>query len=161
MYDEVLFGKDAMAFAGMKRGAEMGGAAGQRMDASLVGDAMAPSGLSRPRARSLSSTPTAAAGDSLFSEAKQKKAAAPKKEKAAAKPPPPEPSGDVRSGTTKVTELKLGSRVENSLRQNGIATLADLCKWTPDELLALSGIGPKSLEKIQEEVARSGWRIGG
>ena len=85
--------------------------------------------------------------------------AASSKKKTSTKKKAAAPKGDPVDGSTKVTELKLGARVENSLRQSGISTLSDLCSRRKDDLLTLNGIGPKSLDKIISMVEDLGWSI--
>ena len=204
VYDEVLFGKNAVAYAGLesvpgRRGPPPADAGGPVVDAALYGDAMAPSRRSSVARSSqtsssatiereedqfmidyddssLASSETAAAAVVAAEEEKEQEvkaekkktvkkkvatadSAASSKKKTSTKKKAAAPKGDPVDGSTKVTELKLGARVENSLRQSGISTLSDLCSRRKDDLLTLNGIGPKSLDKIISMVEDLGWSI--
>jgi carbon monoxide dehydrogenase subunit G len=53
-------------------------------------------------------------------------------------------------------ELALPVRAYNSLRKEGVHTVADLVAKTPQELLAIDNIGPASIEDIRQRLADRG-----
>src|SRR5262249_26717535 len=53
-------------------------------------------------------------------------------------------------------ELALPVRAYNSLRKEGVHTVADLGAKTPQELLAIDNIGPASIEDIRQRLADRG-----
>ena len=53
-------------------------------------------------------------------------------------------------------ELSLPLRAYNSLRREGVHTVADLVAKTPQELLAIENIGPASVEEIRQRLADRG-----
>src|SRR5258707_3343525 len=55
-----------------------------------------------------------------------------------------------------VDDLKLPPRATSSLRREGIATVAQLAAKTEDELLAIDGIGPASVEEIKAKLTDLG-----
>ncbi len=74
--------------------------------------------------------------------------------------------GAARAGTAAavaampIEELSLPVRAFNSLRREGIHTVADLTARTPDQLLAIDGIGPASVEEIRQKLADRGLALG-
>ena len=55
-----------------------------------------------------------------------------------------------------VDELQLSLRSYNSLRREGIHTVADLASRTREDLLAIDNIGPASVEEIRQKLAALG-----
>ena len=55
-----------------------------------------------------------------------------------------------------IYDLVLPNNVISALARNGIETIEDLCSKTPYDLLALKGIGMKSVEMISEELEYHG-----
>ena len=55
-----------------------------------------------------------------------------------------------------VDDLKLPPRATSSLRREGITTVAQLAAKTEDELLAIDGIGPASVEEIKAKLTDLG-----
>jgi carbon monoxide dehydrogenase subunit G len=55
-----------------------------------------------------------------------------------------------------IEELNLPLRAYNSLRREGVHTVADLVARTPSELLAIDNIGPASVEEIRQRLAERG-----
>jgi carbon monoxide dehydrogenase subunit G len=55
-----------------------------------------------------------------------------------------------------IEELSLPLRAYNSLRREGVHTVADLVAKTPQELLAIDNIGPASVEEIRQRLADRG-----
>jgi carbon monoxide dehydrogenase subunit G len=55
-----------------------------------------------------------------------------------------------------IEELSLPLRAYNSLRREGVHTVADLVAKTPQELLAIENIGPASVEEIRQRLADRG-----
>jgi carbon monoxide dehydrogenase subunit G len=55
-----------------------------------------------------------------------------------------------------IEELNLPVRFYNSLRREGIHTVADLAAKTREELLAIDHIGPASVEEIRQKLADQG-----
>jgi DNA-directed RNA polymerase alpha subunit len=49
---------------------------------------------------------------------------------------------------------KTTSPTERALKEIGIEYLEDLCKYSVDELLALHGVGPKSIRILQEDLKK-------
>jgi carbon monoxide dehydrogenase subunit G len=62
--------------------------------------------------------------------------------------------------TTPIEELNLPVRAFNSLRREGLHTVADLTARTADQLLAIDGIGPASVEDIRQKLADRGLALG-
>lgn len=56
-----------------------------------------------------------------------------------------------------IQELYLPERLTNCLEQDGIYTIEDLLQRTPQSLLSLPNLGPKSLEEIYAKLARHGF----
>jgi hypothetical protein len=71
-----------------------------------------------------------------------------------------EPGGAVTSGAEAlrlpIEELSLPLRAYNSLRREGVHTVADLTARTPQQLLAIDNIGPASIEEIRQRLAARG-----
>ena len=59
-----------------------------------------------------------------------------------------------------IDELKLPPRATSSLHKNGIATVGDLASKNDDELLAIDGIGPASVEDIKAKLSDLGFTLG-
>jgi carbon monoxide dehydrogenase subunit G len=55
-----------------------------------------------------------------------------------------------------IEELNLPLRAYNSLRREGVHTVADLVARTPADLLAIENIGPASVEEIRQRLAERG-----
>jgi carbon monoxide dehydrogenase subunit G len=55
-----------------------------------------------------------------------------------------------------IEELELPLRAYNSLRREGVHTVADLVARTPQQLLAIDNIGPASVEEIRQRLADRG-----
>jgi carbon monoxide dehydrogenase subunit G len=55
-----------------------------------------------------------------------------------------------------IEELSLPLRAHNSLRREGVHTVADLVAKTPAQLLAIENIGPASVEDIRQRLADRG-----
>ena len=55
-----------------------------------------------------------------------------------------------------IYDLVLPNNVISILARNGIETIDDLCSKTPYDLLALKGIGRRSVEMIEEELEYHG-----
>jgi carbon monoxide dehydrogenase subunit G len=55
-----------------------------------------------------------------------------------------------------IEELSLPLRAHNSLRREGVHTVADLVARTPAQLLAIDNIGPASVEDIRQRLADRG-----
>jgi len=67
---------------------------------------------------------------------------------------PPDPVEDDLAQP--LEELALPVRAYNSLRKEGVHTVADLVAKTPQELLAIDNIGPASVEDIRQRLADRG-----
>ena len=63
----------------------------------------------------------------------------------------PGPPSDAQSRP--IEDLNLPVRSYNSLRREGIHTLGDLAFRTEEQLLAISNIGPASVEEIKQKLA--------
>jgi carbon monoxide dehydrogenase subunit G len=59
-----------------------------------------------------------------------------------------------------IDELKLPARATSSLHKNGIATVGELASKNDDELLAIDGIGPASIEDIKAKLSDLGFTLG-
>lgn len=55
-----------------------------------------------------------------------------------------------------LTELELPSRVLAALEGTGLRTAGDVLKLTDEELLAIRGLGPKSLEQVRTALSEKG-----
>lgn len=51
---------------------------------------------------------------------------------------------------TPISEIRTGRPVQQALAVAGVRTLADLTRWTEQELLDLHGVGPKGLRILRE-----------
>jgi carbon monoxide dehydrogenase subunit G len=69
-----------------------------------------------------------------------------------------EGSGDEQEGDLgqSVETLDLSLRSYNSLRREGVHTVGDLAARTPEDVLAIEGIGPASVEEIRRKLAERG-----
>ena len=63
---------------------------------------------------------------------------------------------DEEEAPESIYDLVLPNNVISALARNGIETIEDLCSKTPYDLLALKGIGMKSVEMISEELEYHG-----
>ena len=63
---------------------------------------------------------------------------------------------DEEEAPESIYDLALTNNVISALARNGIETIEDLCSKTPYNLLALKGIGMKSVEMISEELEYHG-----
>jgi Bacterial RNA polymerase, alpha chain C terminal domain len=70
-----------------------------------------------------------------------------------AAPQAPDPSAVL---ALPIEELNLPLRAYNSLRKDGVATIADLVARTPQQLLEIENIGPASVEEIRQRLAGYG-----
>jgi carbon monoxide dehydrogenase subunit G len=59
-----------------------------------------------------------------------------------------------------IDELKLPARATSSLHKNGITTIGELSSKNADELLAIDGIGPASVEDIKAKLSDLGLTLG-
>ncbi len=64
-----------------------------------------------------------------------------------------EPEGDL---VESVESLDLSLRLYNSLRREGIHTVTDLAGRTREQLLAIEGVGPASVEEVRQKLADRG-----
>lgn len=60
---------------------------------------------------------------------------------------------------TRIETLDLTSRTLQALEEASIRTIGGLVRKTPDDILALDGIGPKGLEEIQELLGKMGLKL--
>jgi hypothetical protein len=60
-----------------------------------------------------------------------------------------------------IDELNLPVRAWNSLRRDGIQTVGDLVRRTPQQLLAMENIGPASVAEIRRKLADHGLALAG
>jgi carbon monoxide dehydrogenase subunit G len=67
----------------------------------------------------------------------------------------PEQSAQEQLGLS-IEDLNLPLRAYNSLRREGVHTVADLVARTPQQLLAIDNVGPASIEDIRQRLARRG-----
>jgi carbon monoxide dehydrogenase subunit G len=74
---------------------------------------------------------------------------------AAAKPSAPSDSND-----SSIDGLKLPARTTSSLRKDGIATVSQLAAKSEEQLLAIDGIGPASVEDIKGKLNGLGLALG-
>jgi carbon monoxide dehydrogenase subunit G len=88
------------------------------------------------------------------SETEQARPAAAAAGSAAAQPADTDLSGDDLAQP--IEELALPIRAHNSLRREGVHTVADLVAKTPAQLLAIENIGPASVEDIRQRLADRG-----
>jgi carbon monoxide dehydrogenase subunit G len=59
-----------------------------------------------------------------------------------------------------IDELQLPARVASSLSREGLVTVGQLAARTPEELLAIDGIGPASIEDIKIKLTERGLALG-
>jgi carbon monoxide dehydrogenase subunit G len=59
-----------------------------------------------------------------------------------------------------IDDLKLPARATSSLHKNGIATVGELASKNADELLAIDGIGPASVDDIRGKLSDLGLTLG-
>src|SRR5262249_14310574 len=99
----------------------------------------------------------AAAGQSADGEA-ARSAAASNGAGAGTAVPAPAPGSAVGAGdgAAPIEELSLPVRACNSLRREGIHTVADLSARSEEQLLAIDNLGPQSLREIKEKLAERG-----
>jgi carbon monoxide dehydrogenase subunit G len=64
------------------------------------------------------------------------------------------------AAATAIDELKLPARATTSLHKNGITTIGELASKNADELLAIDGIGPASVEDIKAKLSELGLTLG-
>jgi carbon monoxide dehydrogenase subunit G len=64
------------------------------------------------------------------------------------------------AAATAIDELKLPARATSSLQKNGITTIGELASKNADELLAIDGIGPASVEDIKAKLSDLGLTLG-
>src|SRR5262249_47778357 len=64
------------------------------------------------------------------------------------------------AAATAIDELKLPARATTSLHKNGITTIGELASKNADELLAIDGIGPASVEDIKAKLSEFGLTLG-
>jgi len=69
-------------------------------------------------------------------------------------------TGPAADDGTSVDELGLPSRAAASLRRAGVKTLGELAARTEDELLAIDGIGPASVQDIRTMLGKRGLALG-
>lgn len=67
-----------------------------------------------------------------------------------------EPEEESEQYNVKIEELGLTNRSTNSLRLQKVETLADLLKYTEDEVSKFRNLGEKSLKEIKEKIAEFG-----
>ena len=53
--------------------------------------------------------------------------------------------------------IKIGQPAQRALEVIGITTLIQLCDYTEKELLAIHGVGPKSVRIIKESLLNEGF----
>jgi carbon monoxide dehydrogenase subunit G len=70
-------------------------------------------------------------------------------------------SGGTDDRSLPIDVLNLPLRTWNSLRRDGIQTLGDLVRRTPEQLLALEGIGPASASDISRRLSDRGLSLAG
>ena len=76
---------------------------------------------------------------------------------------PAEPAAPAAPGAdpgASVDDLGLSPRAAASLRREGITTFADLAAKTGDELLAIDGIGPATIDDIKAKLSERGLELG-
>lgn len=52
--------------------------------------------------------------------------------------------------------IKIGEPAQRALKEKGIETLIQLCKYSEKELLALHGIGPKAIRVLKKVLLEEG-----
>ncbi|HEX5188699.1 MAG TPA: SRPBCC domain-containing protein [Streptosporangiaceae bacterium] len=83
---------------------------------------------------------------------------------------PAGPSSQAANGTTaaaakpsadsSIDDLKLPARTTSSLRKDGISTVSQLAAKSEEELLAIDGIGPASVDDIRAKLSGLGFALG-
>jgi carbon monoxide dehydrogenase subunit G len=63
------------------------------------------------------------------------------------------------AGAASIEELDLPVRAFNSLRREGIHTVADLSARSEEQLLAIDNLGPQSLKEIKDKLAERGMAL--
>jgi carbon monoxide dehydrogenase subunit G len=71
-------------------------------------------------------------------------------------PAPAPAAGGTADGAASIEELNLPLRAFNSLRREGIHTVADLSARSEQQLLAIDHLGPQSLKEIKQKLAERG-----
>jgi carbon monoxide dehydrogenase subunit G len=79
---------------------------------------------------------------------------------AATASPASAPAASGSSPAAAIDQLKLPARATSSLRRKGIATVGQLATKNEDELLAIDGIGPASVDGIKAKLADLGLKLG-
>jgi Bacterial RNA polymerase, alpha chain C terminal domain len=59
----------------------------------------------------------------------------------------------------RVRDLNLSVRAARCLESQGIKTLAELCRWTADELLEVRNFGSTTLCEVEDKLAARGFRL--
>jgi DNA-directed RNA polymerase subunit beta' len=70
-------------------------------------------------------------------------------------------SGDTEGYNMLVDDLDLPTYVHSVLTRAGIERVGDLVRLTTKELLAVPGLGQKSLEEVRARLAEHGWNLAG
>ena len=65
---------------------------------------------------------------------------------------PPRTSAALRAPVSVLIDYGLGEKLAEKLVESGIATVEKLGSMTPEELEEIQGIGPKTMETIQQVV---------
>jgi len=65
-------------------------------------------------------------------------------------------AGGTADGAASIEELNLPVRAYNSLRREGVHTVADLSARSEEQLLAIDNLGPQSLKEIKQKLADRG-----
>lgn len=97
--------------------------------------------------------------EKIFQRAPKAQRAAPAK-KPAAKKPAAEGKKKPRTKATPVAELELSTRVQGLLEEAGLGTVEKLAASLDkgeEDLLAISGFGPKALEEVRRQLKRKGF----
>ena len=58
-----------------------------------------------------------------------------------------------------IDELELSVRSYNCLKRAGINTIGELISKTPEEMMKVRNLGKKSLDEVEEKLARLGLRL--
>lgn len=58
----------------------------------------------------------------------------------------------ININNTSIDELQLGTRIEDTLRQNGVQTISDLMRMSNIDLLSMNSIGSVAVSKITEKL---------
>ena len=70
------------------------------------------------------------------------------------------PTDSTPAADTSIDDLKLPARAASSLRRDGITTIGQLATKSEDELLAIDGIGPASVDDIKAKLTDLGLKLG-